>query len=411
MNAAIYLIGTELTTGVTQDVHAKYLASRFHEFGVDVRTISMYPDDTSFGEELERQAAVLDIIVITGGLGPTSDDCVREIVAGVAGVPLVFHQEQWEAIVGRFGGHRVAETNRKQAQIPEGFSAVPNRRGTACGFLGRIRESRVLAVPGPPRELVPMMEEHGWHLLGLRHESAEHHELTVTTFLISESVVEETLQEVASDRVKWGTRAEGIRIVVVLRGGAAEDREATFERLSERFGPLCVHRGTLTAAQVLLSAFRARHLSLSTAESCTGGLISAMLTEEPGSSDVVWGGFVTYSNESKNSLLGVTAVEKHGAVSAETVTQMAVGARERTGTSVSVAVSGIAGPGGGTHEKPVGTVWISACAEGFEPGAWKLSLGGGRDRVRRRSAVAALLLAYARGMRIDVDKDPVWDYI
>ena len=398
--AVVISAGTELTEGITQDTHVRFLASELTVRGFTVRRGVQIPDDAAlFREELGRAVRDAGLVIITGGLGPTTDDLTREIVAEAAGVPLDFHHEAWEILQARFAGRTVSDTNRKQALAPRGFPLLPNPNGTAPGFHGEINGSLVVALPGPPGELRPMFTRSVLPLLRERFGApAEQDVLWGTALMVPESSLEEALRACMRPGVAWGTRVEEDRIAFSLRGGAREERETFFNGLSARLGPVRIRQGETTPAQLLTDALLARRALLATAESCTGGLIGKYMTDLPGSSRVFWGGFLSYSNQAKTRLLGVTdeLLREQGAVSEKVVRALAEGALASTGADVGLAVSGIAGPEGGTPEKPVGTTWLAVALRGGDCQARLFSFSGSRDMVRRRTAVAAMLFAEAR---------------
>ncbi len=399
--AAIVLsVGTELTEGIIQDSHIRYLSSELTALGFTVcRGVQIPDNERQFSEELARATHEASLVILTGGLGPTTDDLTREVVAKAAGVPLEFHQGAWDDLVERFKGRRISDTNRKQATAPQGFSLVPNANGTAPGFHGEVEGALVIALPGPPSELRPMFAQSIVPLLSSRFGSASVKDiLWGTALMVPESNLEEALRAARRGELAWGTRVDEDRIVFSLRGGTEEDREACFAALCASLGPARIRSGETRPAQLLSDALLSRNMMLVTAESCTGGLIGKYMTDLPGSSRVYWGGYVTYSNAAKNGMLDVDAdlLERHGAVSQEAVTRMALGALSRSAAGISVAVSGIAGPDGGSAEKPVGTVWIAVATRGEACAARVFSFSGSRDMIRRRSAVAAMLFAEAQ---------------
>jgi PncC family amidohydrolase len=221
--------------------------------------------------------------------------------------------------------------------------------------------------------------------------------------MVPESNLEEALrsgpggESPAAHDVRWGTRVDEDRIVFSLRGGLTGEREALFESLATRLGPTRIRRGETRPAQLLTDALLSRNARLAVAESCTGGLIGKYMTDLAGSSRVFWGGFLVYSNEAKTRLLGVgkRVLAEHGAVSEQAVIAMARGAVEASGAEAGLSVSGIAGPDGGTPEKPVGTIWIAVAQTGGRCRARAFSFSGSRDMIRRRSAVAGMLFAEA----------------
>ncbi len=395
--AVIISAGTELTEGIIQDTHVRFLASELTSLGFVVRRGLQIPDNRDiFRTELDRAAAECGLVIITGGLGPTTDDLTREIVAEAAGVPLDFHQEAWDALLARFAGRTVSDTNRKQALAPRGFDLLPNPNGTAPGFIGTLGSALVVALPGPPSELRPMFSRSVLPAIAERFGApAAADILWATALMVPESSLEEALRACARPGVTWGTRVDEDRIVFSLRGGAPADRQSFFDALAARLGPVRVRRGETRPAQLLTDALLARGALLVTAESCTGGLIAKYMTDLPGSSRVFWGGLLTYSNDAKMRLAEVAqaVLEQEGAVSEQAVRAMAEGARAASGAQVSVAVSGIAGPEGGTPEKPVGTVWMAVARAGAESRARLFKFSGSRDMIRRRTAVAAMLFA------------------
>jgi nicotinamide-nucleotide amidase len=409
--------GTELTEGIIGDTHVRYIASELTSLGFAVRRGVQVPDDMSlFRTELARAIADACLVIITGGLGPTSDDLTREIVAEAAGVPLEFHQQAWDALVARFAGRPVSDTNRKQALAPRGFALLPNHNGTAPGFEGAIGDSIVVALPGPPSELRPMFSQSVLPLVAQHFGSvAEADSLWGTALMVPESSLEEALRtgasELATDsarsavsgagvrmqELRWGTRVDEDRIVFSLRGGQAQERAALFDLIVQRLGPVRIRRGETRPAQLLTDALLSRNARIAVTESCTGGLIGKYITDLAGSSRVFWGGFLVYSNEAKRRLLGVEehVLVQHGAVSEQVAREMAQGAVEVSGADAGLSVTGVAGPDGGTPEKPVGTIWIGVALRGGRCEVRLFNFSGSRDMIRRRSAVAGMLFAEA----------------
>ncbi len=405
-------VGNELTEGRTQDVHARYLGGFFRELQMVVRRVDLIPDEyDDYVRELRRAVVDAEVVVTTGGLGPTSDDLTREVIAEVSGRALEYHEELWERLKARFPRRRISETNKKQVMIPAGFRIFANANGTAPGFAGRVSregagrgseqaggETLLVALPGPPGELLPMVEEQLRPLLAETFAVVPEEVLHGTALMVPESELEEALQRHRRAGVTWGTRTELYRISFNLRGGSGEDRNAVLSAIQKDLGESHIRPGHTSAPELVLDAARARDSVIVTAESCTGGLISKLLTDVPGSSDVLWGGIVAYSNQAKRRILGVPddVIEKHGAVSEEVAVAMARGALEVSDgrATLAIAVTGVAGPGGGTEEKPVGTVWCAVAMREGEARARLLNLPASRDRVRRWSAIAALLMAY-----------------
>lgn len=389
-----------MTEGKTLDRHGQYLSTFFTELGFNVRRIALIPDDEPlYKKTLRELIADSQVVVTTGGLGPTSDDLTREVIADIAGVELEFKDEVWQGILDRFKPRIVPDTNRKQALTPAGFELFPNPNGTAPGFAGSIDGCHIAALPGPPRELHPMCETSLRAYLERSFALPTAARILATALLVSESALEESLQKHRLPGIEWGTRAEEFRISFTIRGGSEEDQETVFAALRRDLGAFHIRRGEVSPEGILIESLKTRGLRLVTAESCTGGLIGKLLTDVPGASEVYWGGFVTYDNAAKIRSLGVSekVLKTDGAVSDRTVIAMAKGALDATagGADVAIAVSGIAGPSGGTPEKPVGTVWIGIADTNGSVEAHDLALGSTRDLIRRRAAVGALLLGHA----------------
>jgi nicotinamide-nucleotide amidase len=394
--AVIITVGNELTEGSILNTHFRYLGSELRSLGYRVLRGVQIPDDLKlFVAELRCALADAGVILVTGGLGPTSDDLTREAVALAAGVELDFDAGAWEQLQRRYAGRRMASPNRKQALVPHGFDGIPNPYGTAPAFSGHIGDVLLAALPGPRRELEPLFAERIVPLLAAAAgEGSGAGFLTATVMMVPESRLEEGLQHHRREGVGWGTRVADDRIVVTFRGGSPELREAALADLDREFHGLRVRRGDVRPSELVIAALKEERLRLAVAESCSGGLVAKMITDIAGSSEVFWGGFVTYANAAKTGALGVepALLDEYGAVSREAAEAMSAGLLERCDADVGVAVTGIAGPGGGSGEKPVGTVWISVSRRGGGGQCRRFLFPGDRDLVRRRTAVAALLL-------------------
>ena len=377
----------------------------------------LIPDDLGiFREQLTQCVATNRLVIVTGGLGPTSDDLTREVISEVANRKLVFREEIWNDVQSRFGANRISPANRKQALVPEGFDAVPNRVGTAPGLLGTIDGALVIALPGPPQELRQMFDADVCDAIDrkLRGGTIDSDREDVGTidanptyagsvYLVPESTLEEALSDLragvekSSDLsgIAWGTRVEYDRIVFRLWSCGDDEAAAVFAQLRRRFGSHRVRCGDVSPAQVLHDALHSADKSVATAESCTGGLLGKLITDIPGSSRSYLGGFVVYSNELKERLLQVdpTVIETCGAVSREVVCEMATHTLANTGADYAIAISGVAGPEGGSAEKPVGTVWIAVEGKTGKGVEVCTHSTGSRDGVRRKAAVAACILA------------------
>lgn len=401
--AALLLIGSEITTGRIQDTHGKRLSSLLVSRGFEIHSISIVPDAKEIDADIRRLAGAADLLLLTGGLGPTSDDMTREAVAKAAGVPLVFMEDLWKVIQGHFRGVDPAVSNRRQAEIPQGFEAIHNTCGTAPGFAGRIGEAGVVAMPGPPRELEAMIQSFLYGYLDENFKGAPLVQTRGTAFLVPESLLEDSFEEIGRPGEIWRTQAQGHRILFEF--SSTERGEDILKLIRQKLGKPVIRSGEVSAAQLLSDLLAKQKRRLVCAESCTGGLIGKMMTDLPGSSEVFWGSLVTYDNEAKQKLLSVKALEKYGAVSRETVIEMTEGAIAVSDADAAVAVSGIAGPEGGTEIKPVGTVWIAVQARDRAARAAEFRFHGDRNRVRLRAAVAAMLFLESelQGNSVDID--------
>ena len=412
MRVEILTIGDELLLGFTIDTNAAHLARELATVGVEVARRGTVGDAAgeiaaAVREALERTGAV----ITTGGLGPTADDLTKPAIAALFRRRMRLDGEYLEALRrrwrDRFGGE-MPESNRQQAMIPEGATIVPNRHGSAPGiWLEDERARWVVMLPGVPRELRGMTGDELLPRLRERARSATEatelpvvRSLTLRTTGIGESKLADLLGDDLGRGFSGGTLAylpafEGTDLRLTVRGlpdGAAVARlEEAAARIRARLGAYVYGQDGGDLAAVVLDRCRARRLQVAAGESCTGGLFAARLTAISGSSDVVLGGVVAYANDVKERLLGVPAelIAAHGAVSEEVARAMASGARARLGADIGVGITGIAGPGGGSAEKPVGTVWTAMDLAGVVQ-ARRAVYVGDREEIRQRAAQGAL---------------------
>ncbi len=413
--ASIFLIGTEITRGVIADAHGRILARELTAIGYDVRRIVIVPDDGSIEEMLLLAQKDSEILILTGGLGPTSDDVTREIVAKIAGVKVVRDEEAYTNLFERIG-ERLYGINERQVTRPEGFRSLENTKGSAIGFAGELNGgSLCYAMPGVPSEMQAMFYDIVLPELVERIGFDEEALLEYSCFLTPESKLEEVCKESALEGIEWGTRVQEHRISLYLHGGSSSGRQTMVKRIEAELGEGRLWRGDIDLATLLGDTLLEKGLMMGCAESCTGGLVSKLMSDRNGSSAYFWGGVVSYANEAKEELLKVErgTLAKWGAVSGETVIEMAEGLRELSGVDFTISVSGIAGDGGGSVEKPVGTIYLGFASAKFPSAAVKLNFSPyGRDSIRRRSAQAALLLGYfylKRGQLLDIVES--WQYI
>jgi nicotinamide-nucleotide amidase len=407
LRAAIVASGSELVRGDRSDRNGPFLAAALLRLGVEPARITIVGDDPADLEAALADGLAYDLLVISGGLGPTHDDRTIELLARAAGVGLVVDEEMAASIEAR--SRKLAERLQrpyadfafgvtKQATLPVGGIAS-GLAGTAPAVVLEHANGVAVALPGPPRELQELwpgvLETPPLRRL-LVHATAPERRV-VRLYGVSESAVAQSLESAGGEGggvdVTICARDFEIHIDLFVQPGAGERADELEERLVEDNARYLVSRDERSTAELVLALLRERGLTLATAESCTGGIVAERLTGVAGASDVFLGGIVAYSNDVKAKELGVPqqVLREHGAVSPEAAEAMACGARARIGADIAVAVTGIAGPDGGTVEKPVGLVFLHASGPTGEL-ARRLDVPGDRETVRMRSAVAALHL-------------------
>jgi nicotinamide-nucleotide amidase len=404
----VVTVGTELLLGYTLDSNSAEIGRRLARIGARVVRRTSVADDgaairDAVGAALERSRVVL----ITGGLGPTRDDITKHTVAGLFGAPLEFDDRIWQELVARWArlGRRLAEANRTQALVPRGATVLPNRWGTAPGLWLEGPAGLAIMLPGVPREMRGLLEHEVVPRLAARAGGHVIRSRTLRTTGIPESSLSDRIGpiegELAPLTLAYLPSLEGVDLRVTCWDAdpAEADRRlaAAIERLRRSAGSHVYGEEETDLAAVVLDAARQSGRTLAVAESCTGGLVGGRLTAVPGSSDVFLGGVIAYHNEAKQSLLGVPAgvLEHEGAVSEAVARLMAEGAARRLGAGAAVAVTGIAGPAGGTEEKPVGTICFSTTVDGVTQSS-RTILPGERHDIRTRAAQLALYLLLAR---------------
>jgi nicotinamide-nucleotide amidase len=399
--AAIVSTGDELTTGRIVDSNSSWIADKLFELGVDVvavLTVGDYTDRLVWA--WERALELADVVISTGGIGPTADDLTNEVVAKVLGVPLVEDEPSATRIRQLFAafGREMPANNLKQALLPAGAIVVPNALGTAPGYRVAKGGKHVVVLPGVPREMKPMIEETVLPWLRAERGGAVYLARVFQTFGITESGLDELVAGVvdpAEGRVSFRASFPEVSMRVVVHGApdeAAPRLETIAARLRERLGPYCYGEGAGTTMEAVVGGLlRERGWTVALAESCTAGLVAHRLTNVPGSSAYVPGGVVAYGNHAKMDLLGVRreTLVAHGAVSEETAGEMAAGARRAFHATLAVATTGIAGPDGGTPDKPVGTVCFGLASEGGVV-TRRYQLWGARDWVKLLASQVAL---------------------
>jgi nicotinamide-nucleotide amidase len=430
VRAGIVVTGTEVLTGRVSDRNGPWLAERLRELGVDLAYTTIVGDrPEDMRAALEFMAArEIDVIVTSGGLGPTADDLTAEVVGAFQGREMVLDEALSERIAQivaplmrrwpNIDAEAIAQANRKQATVPRGASVL-EPVGTAPGLVVPAATSEtsprgaptVVVLPGPPRELQPMWRQAlaSEALRAALAGASVYRQHTLRLFGIPESEIAETLRVAERE----GVPLAELEVTTCLKRGEveivtryepdAQDAYDSFARIVDRrHADTLFSRDGSTVDEQVAALLRGSHApdgsrpsrTIATAESCTGGLLAARLTELAGASDYFKGGIVAYSNEVKVSEAHVPPglIEEHGAVSAEVARALADGARARLGADVGVGVTGVAGPGGGTEQKPVGLVWLSVTRDACEPLTRSVNLPGGRADVRDRATTVALHL-------------------
>ncbi len=400
MQAEIISVGDEITSGQIVDSNAAYLSQRLVELGIPVAMHTGVGDvERQIEETVKDAAARSEVVIVSGGLGPTHDDVTREAVAAAAGTALALDAGALENIRSMFArrGIEMPRSNEKQALIPKGGIVLPNSTGTAAGFCVRVGKASVFVVPGVPSEMKAMFEEAIVPLLP--RSSGTIATRALRCFGMSESLIAEKLSaeiDLDGDPKVAFLPVEGVISVKFTSSG--ETRAAALERIrpacdraKEILGVVVFGEDEDTLSDAVAWLLQAQGKTIALAESCTGGLIADSLTDVPGISRHLLEGLVTYSNESKTRLLGIpkALLETVGAVSEEVARLMAEGVRARSGAGVGVGATGIAGPAGGSPDKPVGTVHI-AVSTAARTVHRKLALLGTRRQVKDRAAKYAL---------------------
>lgn len=400
MKAEILCVGTELLLGEIVNTNAAFIARELAVMGIDVYR------QTVVGDNPERLQAALEtafesaeIVIMTGGLGPTFDDLTKETVASWFGLPMVMDQESLQYIEGFFKSRNLpmTENNKKQAMMPQGATVFPNPDGTAPGLAVRGKGKAAILLPGPPSEMVPMFQASVAPFL-MQYSGKTILSHTIHLIGIGESALEDQLRELMeaskNPTIAPYAKTGEVRLRITASGKSREEAEAriapVLEDLRGRLAEYVygIDVGDLQTAAV--DMLREKGMTVAVAESCTGGYVAKRLTDVPGASEVFECGAVTYANSAKERMLGVSAetLAAHGAVSEETAAEMAAGVRRMAGADFGISTTGIAGPDGGTEEKPVGLVYLGICSDAYTK-VVKLQIGKGRKREYIREVAAS----------------------
>jgi competence/damage-inducible protein CinA-like protein len=416
MKACILAIGSEMLTPFRVDTNSLFITERLNAIGYDVRLKAVVADDVGELAQVVRAAmAWADVLMVTGGLGPTEDDITRDAVASVLDVPLEVDEAIVARIRDRFArrGLTMPEINRRQAMVPRGAVVLDNPNGTAPGLWIERGRTALVLLPGPPREMKPMLEGVIRDRLAPKSGTAGLFRRVLKITGRAESDVDAQAQPVYA---KWTSQPVPISTTILavlgqielhLTAQAANPEaadaalDAAVPQLQAVLGPSIYSTDGRSLEAVVGDLLREHALTIAVAESCTGGLLASRLTDVPGSSAYVERGVVCYSNRAKTELAGVaeTLIAEHGAVSEQVARAMAEGIRARAATNIGIGVTGIAGPGGGSPEKPVGTVAVAVIVDD-EARVRTFQFFGGRDMVKFQAAQAALNMTRLAVMRV-----------
>ncbi|MCL1988971.1 MAG: competence/damage-inducible protein A [Firmicutes bacterium] len=404
MVAEIIAVGTELLLGDIVNTNAAFLAQELAKLGIGLYTQTVVGDNAqrlrrAYDLAYERGA---DLVITIGGLGPTEDDITKEVAAEFFGLPLVLHEESWEKMQQLFAKIHpnlpIATSNKKQAMLPQGCHVLENNNGTAPGVYINHNDKKIIMLPGPPNELEPMFLQEVLPILRQLSDGMLVSKV-VKIVGVGESMVEERIKHLitAQTNPTIAPYAKTFEVWLRITAAAKNEQQANdlinpiVVQLHKIFGNAIFGENAETLESVVVNLLKKRGLQLACAESCTGGMLTARLVNYPGVSEVLHEGIVTYANESKIERLNVdkNLLEKHGAVSAEVAATMAEGLL-KSDNLVGLSTTGIAGPSGGTAEKPVGRVYIGLAFPGKPTQVKELTLTGDRTKIRTRTVIAAL---------------------
>lgn len=409
MIVELVCVGTEILLGNIVNTNAAYLAEMCARLGLSNFYQTVVGDNENrMRETIQRAVDRSDIVILCGGLGPTKDDLTKEIASEVMGKQLIEDPHSKAMIQAYMTDYiktnpkmTITENNWKQAMVPEGSIVLDNANGTAPGVIIEDAGKKVILLPGPPNELKPMFENQVYPYLQKSQPEIIYSKMVKITG-VGESMVETQIQDMIEKQSNptIATYAKTCEVHLRVTANAANEKKAkelikpVIKELKKRFGNnIFTTKEHVTLEAAVVKLLKKKKLTLATCESCTGGLLSSRIINVPGTSDVYKEGFITYSNEAKHKYLGVknSVLNKYGAVSKETAVMMSEGGRKTTGADICIAVTGIAGPDGGTNEKPVGLVYIS-CSYKKKTVVRELRLNGNRDKIREQAAARALIL-------------------
>lgn len=404
MTVEFISVGTEILLGNIINTNANYLSRKCAELGIsNYYQISVGDNEERLAQTLETALSRSDIVILTGGLGPTKDDLTKEVTAKTLHRELVVDEGTKKFIENyfkRINKTMITENNWKQALIIEGSTVVENHNGTAPGLIVKTEEGKiVILLPGPPNELVPMFEQDIFPFLNELQPGLLYSEMVKICGIgesQAETMIQDLIEKQTNPTIAPYAKTGEVHLRVTASASTVVEGQnlvkPTVDELYKRFGNhIYTTNESENLEDTVVKLLQKHNLVLSTAESCTGGLLTGMIVNVSGASAVLGEGFITYSNEAKQKYLGVKqkTLEHYGAVSEETALEMALGLIQITGSDVSVAITGIAGPEGGTEEKPVGTVYIS-CNVNNNARVKKYNFSGNRQKIRDYAVINAL---------------------
>ncbi len=401
MKGEIIAVGTELLLGNIVNTNAQYLSQKLADLGIDVYYHVVVGDNLKrLTETIKTSLERSDIVITSGGLGPTADDITKEGAAQAMGLKLLPDEESIERIKKIFitTGRIMTENNIKQGYIPEGTVVLENNNGTAPGVLIEKEGKIVIMLPGPPKELYPMFESKVLPYLKSKTDSTIRSKV-LRVIGVGESAVEHMLKDIfdsqANPTIAPYAKDGEVHLRITAKTGIPEEADSLIAEMEQKvraiLGDNIYGCNEETLEEAVLKLLQKKNLTISLAESCTGGLVASRLTDIPGASASLISGVVSYSNESKINILKVKeeTIRKYGAVSPQTAEEMAVGAKKLSNTDIGLSITGIAGPDGGSAEKPVGLCYIGI-AIGNSVIVQKIMLTGNRNRIRWGSSSRAL---------------------